>query len=116
MSVLTAFRAGWQTLPDPIAIAADTPSVRLLPTPSRAPESAIERRLLETLAAQGPQTPAALMSTVASALYREQHRRDGWLVDIGILGERVFVSEVAHALESGRGRLWDTAPTSCCRP
>jgi hypothetical protein len=49
---------------------------------------------------------------VACALYRLEVAHGGALADIGLFGENLFAPEVARALESGRGPLWDIEPGS----
>jgi hypothetical protein len=80
--------------------------VRLLPAPTRAPVTPVEHLLVDTLAA-GPLARRVLVSQAARALYREELAGGGWLADLGLLGERAFVPEVVHALEAGRGALWE---------
>jgi hypothetical protein len=108
VGVLTAIRSAWRCKPgrDP---AGGDPSgcVRLLAAPTRPPETPIERLLVDTLAAKGPLSRRGLVSQAALALYREELAQGGWVADLGILGERPFVPDVARALEAARGVLWE---------
>jgi hypothetical protein len=81
--------------------------VRLLAAPARTPVTPVEHLLVDMLAAAGPLAPGVLVSRAARALYREELASGGWLADLGLLGERAFVPEVVHALDAGRGTLWE---------
>jgi len=108
MSGLAGFFAVWRgAVPRRLARAARRAMVRPLLSPARPPETAVERAILDTLATQGPLSPRALVSHVACALYRLEVAHGGALADIGLFGENLFAPEVARALESGRGTLWD---------
>ena len=108
MSVLAALRGAWPATPGGgLHRRDDEASVRLFATPARAPGTPIERLLVDTLLARGPLARHALVSHVATALYREELAHGGWLADLGILGARPFVPDVARALETARGVLWE---------
>jgi hypothetical protein len=107
VSVLTAIRAAWHGAPPRAAVAAgDADRVRLIVPPPRAPETPIERRLVEALASHGPLSSRALVTHVAVDLYHDELAHGGWLADLGILGERPFIPDVARALAAGAGALW----------
>ena len=107
MSVLTALRAAWRgPRPAGLAGAEHATAVRLLAEPARAPETPIEHVLVNTLAVTGPLAPAALVSLAARALYRQELAQGGGLVDLGLLGEGLFVPDVTRALEAAHGVLW----------
>lgn len=108
MSVLTAARAAWRGRPGRrLAALEETAPVRLLVPPARGPETALERAIVETLTARGPQGVRPLVSLVARTIYRNELADGGWLVDLGMLGEGVFVTDVVRTLAAGHGVLWD---------
>jgi len=43
----------------------------------------------------------------AKALYESELARGGAHLDLGFLGDRIFVPAVRSALDAGRGRLWE---------
>ena len=108
MSVLAGFFAAWLgAVPRRLSRAARHATVRPLPARARPPQTEAERVLLDTLAAQGPLPPRTLVSHAACALYRLELTHGGALADVGLFGENLFIHEVARALETGRGALWD---------
>jgi hypothetical protein len=107
MSVLTAIRAVWHGMPARTATdGTDERRVRLLVRPTRPPETSIERRLVDVLTARGSLSALALVTHVAVDLYHDELAHGGWLADLGILGERPFMPDVARTLEAGAGTLW----------
>jgi hypothetical protein len=111
MSVLAGFFAAWRGAgPRRLTRSARRATVRPLPAPVRRPQTEAERVLLDTLAAQGALPPRALVSHAACALYRRELTHGGALADVGLFGENLFIHEMARALETGRGALWDIEP------
>lgn len=116
MNVLTVFLAAWRGAPPRgLTHAEERAGVRLLAAPVCAPETPIERFLVETLTANGPLPRPARVSLAAIALHREELSHSGWLADLGILDERLFVSGVSRAPEAGYGVLWEIEIPGCCR-
>ena len=93
------------------ARASDREGVRLLPVPVRSPSTPIERLLVDTLAARGPLSRSALVSSVARARYRDELARSGWLAALGFFSESVFTAEVTRALDGARDVLWEFEST-----
>lgn len=89
--------------------------VRPLRPPRREPETAIERLLMDTLAAKGSMSPRVLVSFAACALYRQDLARDAALAEAGLFGENLFAPDVARALEAARGVLWSIEPRGALR-
>jgi hypothetical protein len=116
MSVLTAFFAAWRRAPPRgVPPAEERAGIRLLAAPVRAPETLVERLLVETLAAKGPLSRPALVSLAALALYQQELAHGGWVADLGFFGEGLFVREVTRALEGARGVLWEIENPGYCR-
>ena len=114
VGVLTAIRSAWRSKPSRDPVGGDPSGcVRLLAAPTRAPETPIERVLVDMLAAKGPLSRRGLVSHAALALYRDELAGGGWAADLGILGERPFVPEVIRALQAGRGVLWEIETPAC---
>lgn len=80
--------------------------VRLLPA-THAPASAAARAVHAVLRRHGGLPLAALVREAAEALYREELRSGGALVDLGFFGPQLFDADVRCALDEGRGRLWE---------
>jgi hypothetical protein len=107
-AAVTTFFGRWRRVwPGGLSRAAGRPRVRLLAAPTRAPATPVEHVLVNALAAAGPLARRVLVSQAARTLYRDELAGGGWLADLGLLGERAFVPEVVHALEAGRGALWE---------
>lgn len=82
-------------------------AVRLIGSPERLPETAIEQRLMSRLKDTGPISFSSLVNAVAADLYTDELRRGAGVLDIGLLGSRLFTAEVVHELNAGDGVLWE---------
>ncbi len=80
--------------------------VRLIKNPAR-PTTRIERASLAVLSETGETSFDALVARVAAELYREEIRRGAWAVDLGLLGSRLFVTDVVRSLDRYNGLLWE---------
>ena len=116
MSALATFLAAWRGAPPRTRSGADARAdVRLLVAPAREPATPIERLLVDTLAARGPLSRSALVSLAARVLYRQELARGGWLGDLGIFGEGLFIHDVTCVLDGARDVLWDIETSACRR-
>jgi hypothetical protein len=80
--------------------------VRLLADAQRSPVRPEECLIAGALAGNEPRTVDELVAGISRLLYREEWRRGGWAVDLGIFGSDLFAADVTHALEAGNGHLW----------
>jgi len=80
--------------------------VRLLAEPRRVPATPEEECAVAFLAREGPQALHRLVDRMARDAYRDEVRRGGWAVDIGVLGSAPFRSEASRAVAAGAGFLW----------
>ena len=81
--------------------------VRLIDTPRRSPATPIETRLLSELSKTGPVSFAKLVKTVAADLYGEELRKGAGVLDIGLLGDRLFERDILRELKAADGILWE---------
>jgi hypothetical protein len=79
--------------------------VRLEPC-SRQPETPVERVTVSVLAGTGAMPLDRLVERVASELYREELHSGASVLDIGLFGSRLFVSDVIGEIEARNGTLW----------
>ena len=91
----------------PFKAKADVPIVRLMDSPRRLPGTPLEQRVISTLKETGPVSFANLVKTVAGEVYAEELRKGSGVLDIGLLGSRLFNSDVVRELEAGDGVLWE---------
>jgi hypothetical protein len=47
-----------------------------------------------------------LVERVVAELYDEELHYGAWILDIGLLGKRLFVPDVVREVEAGKGILW----------
>jgi hypothetical protein len=87
--------------------AADAAVVRLMDLPRRVPATPMERRLSAVLKAVGPVSVAGLVKRVAAELYRDELRKGAGVLDIGLLGDRLFNRDILQELKAGDGILWE---------
>jgi hypothetical protein len=85
---------------------ADATIVRLIDSPCRLPETPIEQRLAYTLRSTGPISVAGLVKRVASELYSDELRKGAGVLDIGLIGDRLFNRDVFRELNAANGTLW----------
>ena len=76
-----------------------------LDRPTRAPESAVELLATSILQSESSLPLQRLVERIADELYRHELSY-AWVLDIGILGSRVFAPGVAKEIERGDGSLW----------
>ncbi|MBI2088992.1 MAG: hypothetical protein HYT78_09655 [Deltaproteobacteria bacterium] len=81
--------------------------VQLLASPSRQPESSVERLTIALLRQEGPTPFPALVERVAREVYLDEIRNGAWVTDIGLFGPGLFVPDVVRELEAGNGVLWE---------
>jgi hypothetical protein len=86
---------------------ADATVVRLIDSPRRLPETSIEQRLAFALKETGPISVASLVKRVASELYSDELRKGAGVLDIGLIGERLFNRDIIRELKTGNGILWE---------
>ena len=89
---------------------AQTGTVRLIDPPRRAPVTPIETRVVSALNNTGPVSFARLVKTVAADLYAEELRKGAGVLDIGLLGDRLFDRDIIRELKAGDGILWEIKP------
>ena len=86
---------------------ADTAAVRLIESPHRLPTTPIEQRLVFVLKEVGPVTVAGLVKRVAAELYADELRGGAAVLDIGLIGDRLFNRDVVRELRAADGVLWE---------
>jgi hypothetical protein len=84
----------------------DLRQVRPLTGARRSPLTPEECLIVRELGGAEPRAVDDLVAIVSRTLYREDWRRGGWIVDIGIFGPNLFAPDVVRALEAGNGQLW----------
>jgi hypothetical protein len=86
---------------------ADAALVRLIDFPRRLPETPIEQRLAWALKETGPISVSGLVKRVASELYCDELRKGAGVLDIGLIGDRLFNRDIIRELNAGNGILWE---------
>jgi len=81
--------------------------VRLLEAGRRPPLTPVERLAVSALRREGALPLTLLAERVARDLYVEGLRHGGWVLDIGVFGQDVFVPDVIRELEAADGILWE---------
>lgn len=89
--------------------------VRLIEAPVRPPVTPVERLTVAALKQDGVMPFNRLLEQVALDLYREVLRQSAWVLDLGLFGSDLFVSDVARGLEAGHGILWEIETTEHAR-
>ena len=86
---------------------ADAEVVRLIESPRRLPTTPIEQRLVSALKEAGPVPVSSLVKRVAAELYADELRGGAGVLDIGLLGDRLFNRDIIRELKTGDGILWE---------
>jgi hypothetical protein len=81
--------------------------VQLVDSPRRLPATPIEQRLSSALKETGPISLASLVKRVAAELYSDELRQGAGVLDIGLIGDRLFNRDIIRELDSGNGILWE---------
>jgi hypothetical protein len=81
--------------------------VQLIDSPRRLPATPIEQRLSSALKEAGPISLANLVKRVAAELYSDELRRGAGVLDIGLIGDRLFNRDIVRELNAGNGILWE---------
>lgn len=80
--------------------------VQLVDSPRRLPTAPIEQRLSSALKQTGPISVANLVKRVAAELYSDELRQGAGVLDIGLIGDRLFNRDIIRELNAGNGILW----------
>lgn len=80
--------------------------VRLIEPSERAPITPVERLALAILRRDGETPLGRLLERLASEIYRRELRAGAGLLDIGLLGPKLFLSDIVSELRAGENRLW----------
>lgn len=88
-------------------------TVRSIAVPLRPPRSPAEDHAFTAVRRAGAVPFSVLVQDVADRLYRDERRRGGWVLDLGLLGAAFFTGPVAREIRLGHGELWhiDTLET-----
>ncbi|HEY2919669.1 MAG TPA: hypothetical protein VGK77_11840 [Candidatus Binatia bacterium] len=81
--------------------------VQLIDSPRRLPATPIEQRLSSALREAGPISLASLVKRVAAELYSDELRQGAAVLDIGLIGDRLFNRDIVRELTAGNGILWE---------
>jgi hypothetical protein len=81
--------------------------VQLIGSPRRLPATPIEQRLSAALKETGPILLVSLVKRVAAELYNDELRQGAGVLDIGLIGDRLFNRDIIRELDSGNGILWE---------
>lgn len=84
----------------------DAAMVRLIDLPRRLPATPIEQRLASALKEACPISIASLVKRVAAELYSDELRQGAGILDIGLIGDRLFNRDVLRELRAADGVLW----------
>jgi hypothetical protein len=76
-------------------------SVRKAATP-------LERMILDLLDREGPKNFTEIVNRIAKQIYRDELCHGAAVIDIGLLGTKLFEAEVVAALNRGVGVWWLT--------
>jgi hypothetical protein len=87
--------------------AADIAVMQLIDSPRRLPATPIEERLASALKEAGPISIASLVKRVAAELYSDELRKGAGVLDIGLIGDRLFNRDIIRELNAGNGILWE---------
>jgi len=79
--------------------------LRPIAEPKR-PATAIEKVVVDTLSQQRALTFETAVASVAESLYRDELRAGGWMIDLGLFGNRWFLDDARRLLWAGDGELW----------
>jgi hypothetical protein len=82
------------------------PIVSRRESPDHSPPNPISQRLFSALGSDSMPF-ATLVKIVAEQLYQEELRHGAGVLDIGLLGSRLFHDEVIRELHAGDGIFWD---------
>ena len=80
-------------------------TVRLLKA-SRSPATIVERLSVEILKREGRTSLKRLVADVAREVYSDEVHHGAWVLDIGLYGPDLFVTEVISELNAANGILW----------
>jgi hypothetical protein len=80
--------------------------VRPIPGPLRPPRSVTEHSALALLHGQAAVPFETLVQRVARELYASELRHGGSMLDVGLFGPTLFVSDVAREILAADGILW----------
>jgi hypothetical protein len=89
------------------AVSLSAAVVQLIDSPRRLPTTPIEQRLSSALKETAPISVANLVKRVAAELYSDELRQGAGVLDIGLIGDRLFNRDIIRALDSGNGILWE---------
>jgi hypothetical protein len=81
--------------------------VQPMNSPRRLPATPIEQRLSSALKETGPIALASLVKRVAAELYSDELRKGAGVLDIGLIGDRLFNRDIIRELNAGNGILWE---------
>ena len=81
--------------------------VQPLDSPRRLPATPIEQRLSSALKEMGTISLGSLVKRVAAELYGDELRRGAGVLDIGLIGDRLFNHDIVQELNAGNGILWE---------
>jgi hypothetical protein len=81
--------------------------VQLIDSPRRLPATPIEQRLWSALKETGPISLASLVKRVAAELYSDELCQGAGVLDIGLIGDRLFNRDIIRELNAGNGILWE---------
>jgi len=87
--------------------AADATDVHLIDSPRRLPATPIEQRLASALKETGPMSMIRLVKRVAAELYSDELRHGAGVLDIGLIGDRLFNRDIIRELNAANGILWE---------
>ena len=74
-----------------------------LPRPAATP---IEKLTVSALSREGAIPLQSLVERVTSELYVEELSNGAWILDIGLFGKNLFISDAVQEIKAGAGTLW----------
>lgn len=74
--------------------------------PVRPAATPVERLVVEILKREGQTSLKRLVADVAREVYSDEVRRGAWVLDIGLYGPDLFVTEVISELKAANSILW----------
>ena len=82
-------------------------TIRVITSPRRAAATEAELFVAGLLRSKRDGSYEGIINALADFIYCKERKKGAWLLDIGLFGRSLFVSEARRELESGKGVLWE---------
>jgi hypothetical protein len=85
-------------------------TIRVMTSPRRAAATEAELFVAGLLHSRNNRSYPEVISALADFIYSKELKKGAWVLDVGLFGSSLFVSEACQELESGKGILWEIDP------